>query len=147
MLTFFSTSLGKEIEFAAVDQLSVEDMETFHTELVEIVKALAQVSADAKGKAEASGVPVDVNWLHRVHTKKRIALKFANEVNSRLQGGTTVQQRIKYDQLYKAAYRDVLLDEFGPDAFEELEDDVLTIARKRYQDWIHETKQTMWFVP
>lgn len=147
MLKFFSNALSTEVEFEKLDQLSRADMEAFHAELSEMVTTLSGVVGEAKIKAAASGVPLDEHWLHRVNTKKRITLKFATELNSRLQGGTTVEQRAEYDRIYRAQFRAILLEEFGEAALLEIEQEVLDKARAAYQDWIASTKQRVWFIP
>ncbi|NBS69076.1 hypothetical protein EBT31_09200 [bacterium] len=147
MLRFFSNALSTEIEFEKLDQLSNADLETLHKELSELVTTLSSAVSDAKAKAAASGVPLDPHWLHRINTKKRITLKFATEINSRLQGGTTVEQRAEYDRIYRAQFRAILLEEFGEEELLEIEQEVLDKARAAYHDWIASTKQRAWFVP
>lgn len=147
MLKFFSDVLSAEIEFDALDQLSRSDMELLHNELSEMVTTLNDAVSDAKAKAAVSGVPLDKHWLHRINTKKRIVLKFATEVNSKLHGGTTVEQRAEYDRIYKAQYRAILVEEFGEDTLLEIEQEVLDKARATYHEWIASTKQRVWFIP
>jgi len=147
MLKFFSNALSTEVEFEKIDELDKADMEAFHTELCDIISTLSNVVAEAKVKASASGVPLDIHWLHRVNTKKRIALKFATELNSRMQGGSTVKQRAEYERIYKAQFRAILLEEFGETALLEIEQEVLDKTRVAYQDWIASTKQRAWFIP
>ena len=147
MLKFFSTVLSVEVEFERIGSLTKHELEAFHDELSEMVTTLNSVLTEAKTKERASGVPLNSDWLHRVNTKKRIALKFATEVHSCLQGGTTVEQRSEYDRIYKAQLRAILLEEFGEAGLQELEQEVLDKARAAYQTWIDSTKQRMWFVP
>lgn len=147
MLKFFSNALSKEIGFEQISDLQPCDLEPFHAELCEVVSALNAVVTDAKSKERASGVPVNADWMHRVNTKKRIALKFATEVNSRLHGGTTVDQRAAYDRIYREQFRATLLEEFSESELREIEQEVLDKARAAYQAWIDSTKQRMWFIP
>jgi hypothetical protein len=147
MLKFFSNVLSVEVEFERIGSLTKQELEAFHDELSEMVTTLNSVLTEAKAKERASGVPLNGDWLHRVNTKKRIALKFATEVHSCLQGGTTVEQRSEYDRIYKAQLRAILLEEFGEAGLQELEQEVLDKARAAYQTWIDSTKQRMWFVP
>jgi hypothetical protein len=147
MLKFFSNVLSVEVEFERIGSLTKHELEVFHDELSEMVTTLNSVLTEAKAKERASGVPLNGDWLHRVNTKKRIALKFATEVHSCLQGGTTVEQRSEYDRIYKAQLRAILLEEFGEAGLQELEQEVLDKARAAYQTWIDSTKQRMWFVP
>lgn len=147
MLTFFSNALSKDVSFDALADLSREQMESFHNELSEVVAALNEVVTTAKNKEAASGIPVDGNWLHRVNTKKRIAIKFATELYSQLHGGTTQIQRAQYKRIYKEQFRLALLEEFGEEELQGLEREVLEKTRAIYQNWIDSTQQSLWFVP
>lgn len=147
MLTFFSNSLSKQLVFDELQGLSEADLKVFHDEIGQVVSTLNTVITEAKTKERASGVPLDANWLHKVNTKKRIALKFATEANSLLQGGTTVSQRAAYDRIYRDQFRATLLEEFEEAELRELEQEVLAKARATYQAWIDSTKQRCWFVP
>lgn len=147
MINFYSDKLAKRIAFDEVQQLSREELKTFHDELVLIVKALENTILDANQKQSASGIPLSQDWLHRVNTKKRIALKFAAEANSRLSGGSTIEQRAKYETIYRDKFRAMLEEEFGPDVLKQIERELIDEARSAYREWIAETNQTMWFVP
>lgn len=147
MLKFFSNALSNEVTLEQLSGLAPEQLESLHGGLKEIVSALDQAVEDAKVKQRASGVPLDANWLHRVSTKKRIVLKFATETHSLLQGGTTIAQRTTYDRLYKAKFREALVEEFGEEELADLEREVLESARTAYREWIESTGQRMWFVP
>lgn len=147
MLKFFSSALSAEVEFEKLGELSREDMKLLHDEMCAMVTTLSSVIAEAKAKAAVSGVPLDENWLHRINTKKRITLKFATELNSKMQGGTTVEQRAEYDRIYRAEFRAILLEEFGEAALQEIEQEALDKARATYQAWIDSTKQRAWFIP
>lgn len=147
MIIFYSDKLAKRVDFDEVQQLSRDELKTFHDELVLVVKALENTIVDANQKQSASGIPLSQDWLHRVNTKKRIALKFAAEVNSRLNGGSTIEQRAKYEAIYKDKFRAMLEDEFGPDVLKEIERELIDESRSAYKEWIAQTGQTMWFVP
>ena len=147
MISFYSDKLARRIDFDAVQELSREELKTFHDELVLIVKALENTILDANQKQNASGIPLSQDWLHRVNTKKRIALKFAAEANSRLNGGSTIEQRAKYEAIYRDKFRAMLEEEFGPDVLKEIERELIDASRSAYKEWIASTNQTMWFVP
>lgn len=147
MLTFFSNSLARHVTFEQLAELSKPHLEQFHAELCETVSTLNTVLTEAKTKERASGVPLDGDWFHRVNTKKRIALKFATEAHSRMQGGTTVTQRQRYDELYRQRLRAILVEEFGEAELQEIEKEAVQAAKADYRTWIESTKQTMWFVP
>jgi hypothetical protein len=146
-VTFFSNALCKSIGLDEVHTLTREQLDEFHAELLEVVEALDRTVTDAHVKAKASGIPADRNWLHRIGTKKRIALKFATEVKSRMEGGSTLQQRSEYDRIFKAKFRAVLEEEFGEAELVELEREVATAAKQEYKQWIAKTAQRMWYVP
>ena len=147
MLTFFSNSLSRHVQFDQLEALDKEQLSAFHAELCETVGMLNTVITDAKNKERASGVPVDPDWLHRVSTKKRIALKFATEAHSRIHGGTTIEQRQKYEELYKQRLRAILVEEFGENELQEIEQEAMHAAKTDYRTWVETTKQPMWFVP
>ena len=147
MLTFFSNSLSRQLTFQELSGLDEADLKAFHEEISQVIGTLSCVVNEAKAKERASGVALDATWLHRVNTKKRIALKFATEANSLLQGGTTVSQRAAYDRIYREQFRATLLEEFEEAELRELEQEVLTKARATYQAWIASTNQQCWFVP
>lgn len=147
MLTFFSNTLSRHIQFVEVEQLDKPQMEAFHAELCEVVGALNTVLTEAKDKERASGVATDPNWLHKVNTKKRIALKFATEAHSRLHGGSTEEQRRHYAQLYKQRLRAILVEELGEADLQDIEQEAVQAAKAEYRTWIESTKQPLWFVP
>jgi hypothetical protein len=147
MLTFFSNALSTEVEFDKLRELSDLELMEFHKELSDVVAALSDAVTEAKAKERSSGIPLDQNWLHKIGTKKRIALKFATEAHSLRQGGTTVLQRSEYDRIYRAQFRAMLVEEFGEAELREIEQEVLDKARAAYQAWIESTGQRKWFVP
>jgi len=147
MLTFFSNSLSRHVQFDQLEALNKEQLSLFYTELCETVGTLNAVLTEAKSKERASGVPMDPDWLHRVSTKKRIALKFATEAHSRIHGGTTIEQRQKYEELYKQRLRAILVEEFGENELQEIEQEAMQAAKTDYRTWVETTKQPMWFVP
>lgn len=146
-LTFTSQALATDVRFDELGNLEQAALSTLHGELTELITTLDGVLTDAKNKARASGVPLNEHWIHKVTTKKRIALKFATEIYSRLNGGTTVSQRSEYDRIYKNVFAAMMVEEFGEDGWKEVQQEAVEAARKQYQAWIAETKQTCWFVP
>jgi enoyl reductase-like protein len=146
-LHFFSHYLARDVLYDELGELSAEQLDALHGELAESVNALDSTMATAKAKAQATGVELDRGWVHRVATKKRIVLKFAAEVNSRRQGGTTRQQRDHYNRLHRELYRAALLEEFDEAELLDLEREVVEKTRAAYAAWIASTDQRMWFVP
>ena len=147
MITFHSDALNRTVQFDQVGSLNEEELRLFHEELTSVVKTLDDVIFSAKQKEKASGVPVSSDWVHRVTTKRRVALKFATEAYSQLHGGTTVQQRIEYDKIYRIKLREFLESEFEADELAEIDKELISESRKAYEAWIQKTNQRMWFVP
>lgn len=146
-LTFHSDALNRTVQFDQVGNLEQEDLKVFHKELTGIVQSLEGVISTAKQRERASGVPVNQDWLHRVTTKRRVALKFASEAFSQLNGGTTVKQRIEYDKIYRIKLREFLEAEFDADELAQIDRDLIAATKKEYSAWLENTNQRMWFVP
>ena len=147
MLTFYSNALSKQLTFDDLRDTSTEELQQFHKEISDAVTTLNKVISEAKAKERASGVPLDPNWLHRVNTKKRIALKFAAEANSLMHGGSAAAQRAAYERIYREQFRATLLEEFDESELCELEREVLDKSRTTYNAWLSSTKQQRWFIP
>jgi hypothetical protein len=147
MITFSSETLHKVVVFDEVSKLSRQDLVDFHEELKSVVAVLDQVIETNNKRADLSGIPANADWMHRINTKRRIALKFAVEVGSQLKGGTTVHQRAEYEKIYKAKFRKFLEEEFGVTELEEIEQEIVAESKKEYVGWIEKTGQQMWFLP
>ena len=146
MVTFYSDALTQLVEFDKINELSKQELRFFHGELLQVVNSLEESIKSAKIKEARSSVPTDVNWMHRITTKRRIASKFATEVLSLLQGGSASVQRVEYDRLYKAELDAFLTFEFG-DELPVIRQELLDKTKAAYRQWIEETEQIMWFVP
>lgn len=146
-LKFFSNSLCRDVLLTELGGLTKDQLADLHKELAAVVVALDATVQEAHSKASASGIPADKNWLHRIATKKRIALKFAAEAHSQLQGGTTIEQREEYERIYRAKLRTVLENEFGKQEYRELEREVRKFAVEQYKQWIAQTNQRAWYQP
>jgi hypothetical protein len=147
MINFFSQKLSQTIPFDEVQQLSEEQLQDFHAELKEVVRALDAAVTDAAAKERSTGVPPSADWLHRINTKRRIAMKFAAEVYSKMHGGTTVEQRAEYERMYRSRFRAMLEEEFGAAELGEIERELIAETKKEYQDWIAKSGQRAWFTP
>lgn len=147
MVTFFSQRLVKTIGFEEISSLTAEEAEQFHTELKLTIYDLENVLAEATSKEKVTGIPIDEHWRHRVATKRRIALKFASELHSKLHGGTTVPQRVEYERIYRSKFRAMLQEEFGPTALAKIESEIAAEAKQEYRDWLDKTGQHAWFSP
>ena len=147
MLTFFSQRLVRTIGFEEIASLTEDEAEQFHTELKLTIYDLENVLAEATAKEKVTGIAIDEHWRHRVGTKRRIALKFASELHSKLHGGTTVPQRVEYERIYRSKFRAMLEKEFGPTELVEIEAEIATEAKAEYRGWLDKTGQHAWFAP
>ena len=147
MLNFFSQRLVRTIRFEEIANLTEDETEQFHTELKLTIYDLENVLAEAIAKQKVTGIPIDEHWRHRVGTKRRIALKFASELHSKLHCGTTVPQLVEYERIYRSKFRAMLEKEFGPTELKEIEAEIATEAKREYRDWLDKTGQHAWFAP
>lgn len=147
MLTFCSSVLSRDVKFDEVAKLSDSQLEAFHVELKAIAQSLSNSLNEIKDEEKLTGIPHDADWMHRIVTKKRIALKFAAEVHARLQGGSTAEQREAYQRIYAHTFRGMLVEEFGEEELQGMEREAALHAIKEYTDWIDSTDQRMWFTP
>lgn len=147
MLTFFSQRLVRTVGFEEISNLNEDEATQFHTELKLVIYDLEAVLAEAAAKEKVTGIPIDEHWRHRVATKRRIALKFASELHSKLHGGTTVPQRVEYERMYRAKFRAMLEKEFGPAELAEIEAEIASETKKEYHDWLDKTGQHAWYAP
>lgn len=147
MLTFCSEVLSKSVKFDDIAKLSETQLEAFHVELKAIAQSLSSSLNEIKEEEKLTGVPHDADWVHRIVTKKRIALKFAAEVHARLQGGSTTEQRAAYQRIYQHTFRGMLVEEFGEAELLGMEREAAEHAIQEYATWIDSTNQRMWFTP
>ena len=147
MVMFYSLELQRQVDFDEVEKLDAQELRGFHKELVEVIASLDTAIKSFKEKQQASGVETSPDWLHRAATKKRIALKFANEVHSQMNGGTSVKQRLEYERMYKTRFRAFLEKEFGKQELIEIERELIQATKREYKAWIDSTGQSVWFSP
>jgi hypothetical protein len=147
MYTFFSNAMSRTVTLEDLESINPTTLCEFHAELKQVVSSLDDVITTAKNKEKATGIAVNSDWLHKVNHKKRIALKFAAEVHSRLNGGSAAEQREQYKRIYKQQLRLAMIEEFGEAELAEFEKEVLDKAKDLYHAWVKETDQGLWFVP
>lgn len=147
MITFTSEFLSRSVPIDQIQSLSKEELEGFHVELKATIASIDEALSKASVKQEASGVPFSSAWMHRITTKKRIALKFAAEVNSAKSGGSAQEQLNQYNKIFKVKFREILSKEFSEEELREIELEAVDAARKEYDAWIAKTGQKLWYVP
>lgn len=147
MITFTSEFLSRSIPIDQIQSLSDEELQGFHEELKLVITSIDEALSKASVKQQASGVPFSSTWMNRITTKKRIALKFAAEVNSAKNGGSAQDQLSQYNKIFKVKFREILSKEFSEEELREIELEAVNAARKEYDAWITKTGQRLWYIP
>lgn len=147
MVRFFSNKLNREIRIEHVPQLNRNDLQVFHSELKTVVEDLTNTINEANERKQTVGLSVDSDWLHRVSTKRRIALKFVSECYIVLKGGSTANQRQVFERIYRSKFRDMLEEEFGKEELAAIEAEITAESTTEYVAWLTSTNQSMWFKP
>ena len=64
--TFNSKSLERQVALHEIHELTAPDARKLHAELVIAVQAMDDKVYEAQVAAQASGIPADKDWIHRV---------------------------------------------------------------------------------
>lgn len=147
MVRFFSNKLNREIRIELVSKMKPDELKLFHDELKYVIASLTDTINEANERKQATGVDGDVDWLHRVTTKRRIAMKFAHECSTVGQGGSALDQQQVYERMYSSKFRALLVEEFGEEELAAIEREITEAATVDYKAWLTSTKQKMWYVP
>lgn len=147
MVRFFSNKLNREIRIELVSKMKPDELKLFHEELKYVIASLTDTINEANERKQATGVDVDSGWLHRVTTKRRIAMKFAHECSTVGQGGSALGQQQVYERMYSSKFRALLVEEFGEEELAAIEREITEAATVDYKAWLTSTKQKMWYVP
>jgi|SanBayMetagenome_1026888.scaffolds.fasta_scaffold00568_6 hypothetical protein len=147
MVRFYSNKLNREIAIAVVSKMKPDEVKVFHEELKYVIESLTDTINEANERKKATGADVDSDWLHRVTTKRRIAMKFAHECSTVSQGGSTLDQQLVYERMYRSKFRALLVEEFGEEELAAIEREITEAATAEYKAWLQTNKQQMWYVP
>jgi len=129
--TFNSKSLDRQVALHEIHQLSVADARKLHAELVIAVQAMDDKVNEAQIAAQASGIPADKDWIHRVKKKRRICVAFATQVKQMIEAPTPAVpalQTTSFVTVYQARLEQLLLEELGQVIFDEIKAEAHDLA-------------------
>ena len=128
--TFDSKSLGRQVALHEIHQLSVADARKLHAELVIAVQAMDDKVNEAQVMAQASGIPADKDWIHRVKKKRRICVAFATQVKQVMESSAPVPQAqpTSFVTVYQQRLDELLLEELGQTVFDEIKAEARDLA-------------------
>ena len=126
--TFNSKSLERQVSLHEIHGLSVAESRKLHAELVVAVQAMDDKVNDAQITAQASGIPVDKDWIHRVKKKRRICVAFATQVKQAMESSAAPQQPTSFVTIYQQRLDELLLEELGQTVFDEIKAEARDLA-------------------
>ena len=126
--TFNSKSLERQVSLHDIHELSAPDARKLHAELVIAVQAMDDKVNEAQITAQASGIPADKDWIHRVKKKRRICVAFATQVKQIMETSSTPQQPASFVTVYQQRLDELLLEELGQTVFDEIKAEARDLA-------------------
>lgn len=128
--TFNSKSLERQVALHEIHQLSVADARKLHAELVIAVQAMDDKVNEAQVMAQASGIPADKDWIHRVKKKRRICVAFATQVKQVMESSAPASQAqpTSFVTVYQQRLDELLLEELGQTVFDEIKAEARDLA-------------------
>jgi len=125
--TFNSKSLERQVALHEIHQLSVADARKLHAELVIAVQAMDDKVNEAQFAAQASGIPADKDWIHRVKKKRRICVAFATQVKQVMEPPAPTQPT-SFVTVYQKRFDELLLEELGQTVLDEIKSEARDLA-------------------
>ncbi len=125
--TFNSKSLERQVALHEIHELSVTDARKLHAELVIAVQAMDDKVNEAQAVAQASGIPTDKDWIHRVKKKRRICVAFATQVKQLMESPAPAQPA-SFVTVYQKRLEELLLEELGQTVFDEIKAEARDLA-------------------
>lgn len=128
--TFNSKSLERQVALHEIHELPVADARKLHAELVVAVQAMDDKVNEAQVMAQASGIPADKDWIHRVKKKRRICVAFATQVKQVMESSapTAPAQPTSFVTVYQQRLDELLLEELGQTVFDEIKAEARDLA-------------------
>lgn len=126
--TFNSKSLERQIALHEIHELPVTDARKLHAELVIAVQAMDDKVGEAQVMAQASGIPPDKDWMHRVKKKRRICVAFAAQVKQAMESSASTTQPSSFVAVYQQRLDELLLEELGQTIFDEIKAEARDLA-------------------
>lgn len=126
--TFNSKSLERQISLHEIHGLSVTEARKLHAELVVAVQAMDDKVNEAQVTAQASGIPADKDWIHRVKKKRRICVTFATQVKQMMDAAQPSAQPVTFASIYQRRLEELILEELGATVYEEIKAEARDLA-------------------
>lgn len=126
--TFNSKSLERQVSLHQIHELTATDARKLHAELVIAVQAMDDKVNEAQITAQASGIPSDKDWIHRVKKKRRICVAFATQVKQAMESPAAPQQPTSFVTVYQQRLDELLLEELGQTVFDEIKAEARDLA-------------------
>jgi hypothetical protein len=128
--TFNSKSLERQVALHQIHELSTAEARKLHAELVIAVQAMDDKVNEAQVMAQASGIPADKDWIHRVKKKRRICVAFATQVKQAMEASapTPQAQPTSFVTVYQQRLDELLLEELGQTVFDEIKAEARDLA-------------------
>ena len=124
MAIFNSKELNRPVHSSELAELTPEDLEILRTELFDCIEGINKSLSEIKDFTDKHGYPPDEDWLHRAKKKLRICMQFAVKIEAS-NNGTPVT----YKEAYEKRFREILLEELGPDSLKKIENEASELAR------------------
>lgn len=126
--TFNSKSLERQVALHEIHELTAPDARKLHAELVIAVQAMDDKVNEAQVAAQASGIPADKDWIHRVKKKRRICVAFATQVKQVMDSSTPTAQPNSFVTVYQQRLDELLVEELGQTIFDEIKAEARDLA-------------------
>lgn len=126
--TFNSKSLERQVSLHEIHELSTADARKLHAELVIAVQAMDDKVNEAQVAAQASGIPADKDWIHRVKKKRRICVAFATQVKQVMEFSTSTAQPTSFVTIYQKRLDELLFEELGQTVLDEIKAEARDLA-------------------
>lgn len=128
--TFNSKSLERQVALHQIHELSAAEARKLHAELVIAVQAMDDKVNEAQVAAQASGIPADKDWIHRVKKKRRICVAFATQVKQTMESPAPAQQAqpTSFVTVYQQRLDELLLEELGQTVLDEIKAEARDLA-------------------
>jgi len=127
--TFNSKSLEREVSLHQIYELTPSEARNLHAELVIAVQSMDEKVSEAIASEQASGIPADKDWIHRVKKKRRICVAFATQVKQMLDAPQQQAAPVSnFTTIFQRRFEELLLEELGQTVFDEIRAEARDLA-------------------
>jgi hypothetical protein len=127
MAIYNSNSLDRSILSTELPRLSPDELRKLYHELIDCINEITASLAEVSSFEEKHGYAPDTEWCYRAKKKLRISTQFAAKIEA-----MNKPLPKSYDELYQDHFLRILLEELGPAALKEIQDEASVIARAEF---------------